>query len=331
MSMVINLIARVGLLCLAGDVHIGPMSDLKLFRVVDFKAEELKGSAMELEKKLQNLIEANMETFFGVKFLASEYSTGRKHKGRIDSIGIDENGSPVIFEYKRSRNENVVNQGLFYLDWLLDHKAEFELLVMKSFEQDKLEVDWINPRLLCVAGDFNQYDQYAVEQINRSIELIRYRDFNGELIAFELLTATTNPLSETEEASTSTSARAGRQQVAKTAVQLLAQANPALHDLFNDLEALLLGMGDDVTKTERKFYFAYRRLKNFACVEVHPQANALLVYVKVDPTTVELVDGFTRDVSKIGHYGTGDLEIRITGNSQLSQAEPLIAMSYANS
>ena len=58
------------------------MSDLKLFRVVGSKAEELKGSAMELEKKLQNLIEANMETFFGVKFLATEYSTGRKHKWR---------------------------------------------------------------------------------------------------------------------------------------------------------------------------------------------------------------------------------------------------------
>ena len=303
------------------------MSDLKLFRVVGSKAEELKGSAMELEKKLQNLIEGNMEAFFGVKFLATEYSTGHKHKGRIDSIGIDENRSPVIFEYKKSKNQNVVTQGLFYLDWLLDHKAEFELLVMKSFPTDKLEVDWVNPRLLCIAGDFSRYDQYAVEQMGRSIELYRYRDFNGELIAFELLTTTTNPLTDTEEATTP----ARRQQVSKTAPQLLAQANQALRDLFNDLEALLLGMGDDVTKTERKFYWAYRRIKNFACVEVHPQANTLLVYAKVDPTTVELVDGFTRNVSKIGHYGTGDLEIRITDHAQLSQAEPLIAMSYANS
>jgi predicted transport protein len=92
--------------------------------------------------------------------------------------------------------------------------------------------------------------------------------------------------------------------------------------LFSDVERPILGMGDDVTKTQRKF---------FACVEVHPQANTLLVYAKVDPTTIELVDGFTRDVSKIGHHGTGDLEIRITDNVQLSQAEPLIAMSYASS
>ena len=63
--------------------------------------------------------------------LASEYSTGPKHGGRIDTLGIDENGNPVIIEYKRATNENVINQGLFYLDWLLDHRAEFKLLVME--------------------------------------------------------------------------------------------------------------------------------------------------------------------------------------------------------
>lgn len=307
------------------------MSDLKLFRIVDQKAEELKGSAMELERKLQRLIEANMETFFGVRFLASEYSTGRKHRGRIDSIGIDENGSPVIFEYKRSRNESVMSQGLFYLDWLLDHKAEFELLVMRSLGEAKPEVDWVNPRLICIAGDFSQYDQYAVEQINRSIELIRYRDFNGELIAFELLTSTSNPVVETEGVADGPPVRAARQPVPKTVSQLLAQSNTGLQDLFKDLDALLMAMGDDVAKTERKFYFAYRRIKNFACVEVHPQSNVILTYAKVDPTSIELVDGFTRDVRNVGHYGTGDLEIRITDSAQLAQAEPLLAMSYSNS
>ncbi len=109
------------------------MTDLKLFRIVDGKAEELAGAGVALERSLQTLIEANMETLFGVRFLASEYSTGLKHGGRIDSLGIDENGSPVIFEYKRSVNESVINQGLFYLDWLLDHRAEFELRVMKHY------------------------------------------------------------------------------------------------------------------------------------------------------------------------------------------------------
>lgn len=60
---------------------------------------------MILEKELQTLIEQNMETFFGVRFLKSEYVITN---GRMDSIGIDENNSPVIFEYKRNQNENVI-------------------------------------------------------------------------------------------------------------------------------------------------------------------------------------------------------------------------------
>lgn len=104
------------------------MADIKLFKI-DNGVEELPATLVSLERELQTLIEKNMPTFFGVTFLKSEYTTS--NGGRIDSLGIDENNCPVIFEYKRASNENVINQGLFYLDWLLDHKADFELLVMR--------------------------------------------------------------------------------------------------------------------------------------------------------------------------------------------------------
>ena len=105
------------------------MSDLKLFRIAKGVAAELVGGSVALEKSLQKVIEDNMETLFGVRFLASEFRTGPRHGGRIDSLGLDENGSPLIFEYKRSMNENVINQGLFYLDWLKDHRGDLRVLV----------------------------------------------------------------------------------------------------------------------------------------------------------------------------------------------------------
>ena len=135
------------------------MSDIKLFRLNKTGVKELSGSSVALEKSLQTLIENNLETFLGIRFLATEYFTGRTHGGRIDTLGIDENCCPVIIEYKRAANENVVNQGLFYLDWLLDHKAEFKLLVMEKLNKSIAEkIEWSSPRLLCVAGDFNKYD-----------------------------------------------------------------------------------------------------------------------------------------------------------------------------
>lgn len=89
------------------------MGDIKLFRLSAGSAVEVAAGRPGLEKSLQNLAEANLETLLGVRFLATEHSTGKKHSGRIDTLGIDENGCPVIIEYKRTLNQNVINQGLF--------------------------------------------------------------------------------------------------------------------------------------------------------------------------------------------------------------------------
>ena len=167
------------------------MSDIKLFRLISGRATELQGNASDLEKPLQSLIEANLETLLGIRFLATEYSTGKTHAGRIDSLGLDENNCPAILEYKRSVGENVINQGLFYLDWLMDHQAEFKLLVMDKFGNPAADaIDWTAPRLVCIAADFTKYDGHAVQQINRNIELIRYRRFGDELLLLELANAT---------------------------------------------------------------------------------------------------------------------------------------------
>ncbi|WP_372898388.1 endonuclease NucS domain-containing protein [Salipaludibacillus agaradhaerens] len=99
---------------------------IKLFRLNGDSVDELEGQSVAVEKSLQHILERHLETFLGIRFLASEYRTGKRHAGRIDTLGIDENNSPVIIEYKRSINENVINQGLFYLDWLLDHKAKLQ-------------------------------------------------------------------------------------------------------------------------------------------------------------------------------------------------------------
>jgi predicted transport protein len=303
------------------------MSDLKLFRIDNGAAVELQGTAVALEKPLQVLIERNMEVLFGVRFVASEHSTGKKHGGRIDSLGLDENGSPVIFEYKRSVNENVINQGLFYLDWLLDHRAEFELLVMKKLGVSAAELlDWTAPRLVCVASDFTRYDEHAIAQINRSIELVRYRDYDGAFLTLDLVASTS--ASATAAGAEETARPGSRASQSKTVSQLHDQATEDLRNLYDSLEAYLLSLGDDVTKTTRQNYYAFRRIKNFACVEIHPQSKKLLVYLKADPAGLVLERGFTRDVTKIGHFGTGNLEVTISGKQDLERAQPLMLGSY---
>jgi predicted transport protein len=307
------------------------MADIKLFHIDADRATELMGASVAIEKTLQKLIERHLDVLLGVRFLASEYATGKAHGGRIDTLGLDENRAPVIIEYKRSINENVINQGLYYLDWLMDHKAEFTLLVMRHLgASDSDAIDWRFPRLLCIAADFTRYDQYAVQQINRNIELIRYRRYGNDLLLLEMVnTVTEQPVevSSKEGAGQST----GKSGQYKTTTELLALADQEQRDRFDAIKTYLLSLGDDVQFNTLRFYFAFRRIKNFACVEVHPQARTILLYLKVDPDSISLAERFTRDVRKIGHFGTGDLEVTIRTHDDFERAKPLILQSYATS
>lgn len=307
------------------------MSDIKLFDYSNGTVRELELKNVDVEKKLQTLIENNMETFLGVRFLASEYSTGNRHRGRIDSLGLDENNCPVIIEYKRDVSENVINQGLFYLDWLMEHQAEFQLFVQGKFgEVVASNIDWSVPRLLCIAADFTRYDEHAVQQIERTIELIRYRLFDERYLLFELV----NVPAEQKKRSVCSVATAVKidADVCKHE-EYLAKAPDELVAVYKTLCEQLHTLGEDVQVKQLKHYLAFKRLKNFATVVVNFGATFpnLYVYTKADLDSVEFVEGFTRDVSKIGHWGTGELEITIRTEEDIEKAMPLFRMGYERS
>ena len=266
-----------------------------------------------------------------MRFLASEFSTS--NGGRIDTLGLDENGCPVILEYKRASNENVINQGLFYLDWLMDHRKDFQWLVMETLGKKAAEVvDWSAPRLICIAGDFNRYDLHAVKQIQRNIELIRYRRFGPDLLMLDLLAATSvKGLSSVAVGPPGGEGAGATPGKCKTVSAVMEDLDAAMTDRFEALRAYLLALGDDVQEATLRFYIAFKRIKNFACVEFRPTTGKILVYVKVDPSAVPLEPGFTRDVSSVGHFGTGNLEITLTEPEDLDRAMPLIKRSYEDS
>jgi len=295
------------------------MADIKLFKI-DNGVEELPATLVSLERELQTLIEKNMPTFFGVTFLKSEYTTS--NGGRIDSLGIDENNCPVIFEYKRASNENVINQGLFYLDWLLDHKADFELLVMRILGKefsDKL--DWTMPRLICVAADFTKYDEYAVKQINRNIDLVRYKKFGKELLMLDLINS--NVVNMIKD---SVDQQLTKQSTDKTFVEQLQSTSEKLRELYYSIRDYILALGDDVTENNLKLYSAFKKIKNIICVEV--RMKSITLYLRLNPDEISLENGFTRDVRAIGHWGTGELEVTIKNVEDFEKAKEYINKVY---
>ncbi|GGX54191.1 DUF5655 domain-containing protein [Streptomyces noursei] len=293
------------------------MVGLKLFNTAGGVSEVIPRLA-EAEADVQDLIEAHMETLLGVRFLASEYVIDCVDGGRIDSLGLDENSAPVIVEYKRGTDAGVINQGLYYMAWLMAHKDAFRNLV-----RDRLggtaasQILWSAPRLICVAGDFTRYDAHAVREHRRSIDLVRYRYFGNDHIGLETVASVTGQSAATQRA---------RRRAAGLPPDR--RQDGAMAALAEAVDEALLGLGDGVTRVQRKQYAAYQRLRNFAGV-CPPQQTKLLVYLKADPKGVDLVPGFTRDVTGLGHHGTGDLEVQLRTERDLERAQDLFRLRYA--
>ena len=297
------------------------MRDIRLFRIGKNQSHQVIGRGATIEKSLQTQIERNLETLLGVRFLETEFTTGKEHGGRMDTLGIDENNCPVIIEYKRTTNTNVINQGLFYLDWLVTHRGDFEMLVLNKLgEKSAQSVEWANPRLICIASDFSKYDEHAIKQMNRNIELVRYMNFDGDLLLLEQVNVAgsgkAEPVSKVSH---------GTQ---KTITEVLKSLTGELSALFEDLKSFIMDLGDDVQANTLKYYIAFKRISNFACVEVRPNTKTVLIYVKLNPDSVHLEDGFTRDMRNIGHFGTGDLEISVKTREEFDRAIALIERSY---
>ncbi|MET9185170.1 DUF5655 domain-containing protein [Streptomyces tendae] len=293
------------------------MAVLKLFRTTGV-VMEVSPHLAEVEADVQDLVEAHMQTMLGVTFLASEYVIDCVDGGRIDSLGLDENGAPVIVEYKRGTDAGVINQGLFYMAWLISHKDAFRSLVRDRLGATAAsQILWSAPRLICVAGDFTRYDAHAVRERRRSIDLVRYRYLGSDHFGLETVASVTGH-----------SAKAKRVRRHTPAAKPVRQQGGAMGELAAAVDEVLVGLGDGVTRVQRKQYRAYQRLRNFACL-IPPQQTKVLVYLKADPKAVDLVPGFTRDVIGLGHHGTGDLEVQLRTERDLERAQDLFRLSYA--
>lgn len=309
------------------------MSSIKLFHLNPVAPVELKPVA--LEKEIQTLVEQNMETFFGVRLLDSEHSISHANdfgiqNGRIDSLGIDEDYCPVIFEYKRDSNESVISQGLFYLEWLLNHKDEFRWLVQKKLvdtEIDKKAVaklNFDNVLVYCVANSFGKYDPAAVRIIGKNIRLVRYAK-GDSCIALDFLNSPSTGVPKKDVFCVE------REWRFNTSYRV---AGEPITSIVDEIRHYMLSLGDDVSEHFLQTYLAIKKIRNIVCVKIG--AAKVTLYLQLDPAKYmadecyqELVqNNRIRDVSSIGHNGTGNLECTIETPEQLEAIKPLLEAAY---
>jgi len=295
------------------------MSELRLFSIETGKASECHAAFFKLEREIQNLFESNLEALLGVRFVASEFSTGQG--GRIDTLGIDENGFPVVVEYKLDKNRTVINQGMSYMAWLRSHKSDFWKVVFEKLGKEVADlIDHSSTRLICIATDFTRDDLGAYELMPNNIDLVRYRRFGQHQLLLERITS-----SEATAAPPSGTA-ASKSAPDKPISQWLEEASQHIKSLYEALRQTILSQGEDVSEKSTKLYIAFKRTRNFATV-TYASKSELNLYLHVKADEIEMREGM-RDVHTIGHWGTGDLEIKIRNIEDIGQATPLILRAY---
>lgn len=300
---------------------------MPLFEITKSELSTVEQTNFALEKELQSLVEANLEVVFNCRFIATEYSTGAQHAGRIDSLALSEDNNPVIIEYKKVQSSELINQSLFYLSWIQDHKGDFEITVQKKLGSD-VEVDWSDIRVICIAPNYKKYDLHAVQVMGANIELWTYRLFkNGSLYFEEVFQKSYQSIGVGNKGNGSSKKVVATHKGTTYTFEQHVEGKPEkTTDIAFAIQEYMLSLDPAMDEAPKKLYIAYKISQNIVCMEL--QKQRVLLYVKLDPITVELREGFTRDVTNKGHYGTGNLEISIKDLDDFEKSKQLLVAAY---
>ena len=141
-----------------------------------------------LERDLQRLMEQHLNTFLGVTFLASEWTMHGQVEMRVDTIGIDGDGFPVIIEYKKVGSDNILNQALFYLSALKQRQGDFTELVRSRLGEHMAQaIDWKGARALCIAHEFHPYDLNLLDQTRANVDLVTFEFFANSTFELDIV------------------------------------------------------------------------------------------------------------------------------------------------
>jgi predicted transport protein len=305
---------------------------MPLFQISKDQLAPVAQSEVPDERSVQRLIERNLSTVFNFRFVATEFSTGSQHGGRIDTLALSEDGNPVIIEYKRVASPELINQSLFYLAWLHDHHGDFEIVAQKALGSS-VELDWSDVRVICVAPTFTKYARFAVQMVGANIELWTYRFFaNGTLYLEEIFQKTIAGTPAAEPGKNPVMVAAGKKAALTRASggwtfdRHITGKPPQIRSLVLAIQEFMLGLDTAMEEAPKKLYVAYRTSQNIVCVEV--QKQKVILFLKLDPKKDLGPPNISRDVSDVGHFGTGDLEVTIKTPADFEAAKPFIQNAY---
>ncbi len=227
---------------------------------------------------------------------------------------------------KKGQNENVINQGLSYLRWLLDHKDSFEKLCNEK--NISIATQWSAPRVICVAESYNKFDTDTADLLPIKIELYRYKLYEDGLLTLDTESHQKVKLQDTPKF-TADSDKLERLQETFTLNHHLAMSSEQTKELFEALKERILAIDKDIIEDPKKYYIAYKTTRNF--VDIVFKKSKLKLYINMKTGTLDDPRGLARDLETpvhIGHWGNGDYEVEVSEHTDIDYVMDLIQQSY---
>ena len=223
-----------------------------------------------MEREIQTLFESNLYSFTGLEFIKSEFTI---KNNRIDTLAFDsESQAFVIIEYKRERNYSVIDQGVSYLNLMLDYKADFivEYNESQSKQLKRQDVDWSQSRIIFVSPSFTDFQKQSTNFKDLGIELWEIKRYQGGIVSV-------NPLQKAKSAPSIKQVQKVEsediQKIAKEIQQYdeayhLADKSDDIKELYEQFRDSILNLAPDIEMNIRKNYIAFK-CKNSNLLYVH--------------------------------------------------------------
>ena len=95
---------------------------------------------------------------------------------------------------------------------------------------------------------------------------------------------------------------------------------------MHSIREFVTGLDSAIEEVPKKFYIAYKASQNIVCMEA--KNKNIKLFVKLKPSEVVEAPNSFRDVSKIGHYGTGESEFTVSTIEGFEEIKKYIELAY---
>lgn len=302
---------------------------MQLYQTQNQSLSELVEKPFKLEREIQTLFEQNLYQFTGLQFIKSEFTI---KSNRIDTLAFDpETQAFVIIEYKRERNYSVIDQGVSYVNLMLEYKANFivEYNETQPTQLKRKDIDWSQSRILFVAPSFTDFQKQSTNFKDLGIELWEIKRYQGDLVSI-------NPLQKSKSApSIKQIESGGSTQIDKISKEIkqydedyhLSDKTDDIKELYETYRDAILGLTGDLEIHPKKMYIAFRKGKrNFVYMNI--RSKMIRLWINMSFPLLDDPKHLARDVTNIGHWGNGDCEIDISDTENLEYILSLVKQIF---